>query len=323
MKLVILACLGFFSICICGDSGQVLGNSLDDSTLFAPPHVYGQPVLIRLQEGAIEQHKQAITHDLRMNACARYGIKGIVGIALIYIVYKMLNPETKNEITITVEDIHALEQTNENWEKVKGMLETLPVELSQVKNQLQQLLGQGGFIGWFKNMFRFVRDQMVAMALVQGVSHLGDNLLQSIFHSGDIAWFVAKRTLLMQTFEELAQYTRALDGERAVSEDSVCMYFIVSACNSLAKQLEAVLGFMEYKQEKLPNPASTEIASIIRYLFNGANNFIGKIDTLLQDHQMKPGERKRQLEDLIAKFRPELNRIMTSFARIEKVEECA
>ena len=80
---------------------------------------------------------------------------------------------------------------------------------------------------------------------------------------------------------------------------------------------------MEYKQEKLPNPASTEIASIIRYLFNGANNFIGKIDTLLQDHQMKPGERKRQLEDLIAKFRPELNRIMTSFARIEKVEECA
>jgi len=269
-------------------------------------------------EDNIKKLKADLHREFFINRIKQYGIRGVGILAAAYASYRILKGVgvVSSDEALVTQPVPNADPINVRVDKLEQSMPTVLADIKKVKDSVYL-----PFLSyeWFKQQGSAFVDHFLLIVSAHTVWSKFGSYLNEIFHPGSIKWF-AQKTPLVATLAELKQYVIVLDGESATSDHNKAMYefFIISSINSLVKNLESIIAFVEYKHSKIQDAkAAIEIAEVSRCLFLSTQDFCTKVDALLVDETMDASTRKNKMESYINELQSETTRLIMSFARIE------
>lgn len=270
-----------------------------------------------IREEVVAEHKTSIAKSMYWNKVARYGVKGAAVVGGVLVGYQVLKSLGLVGATPQVPAVAATAVVVPAASEVVTSAATFDAEkLTQRLAQLEENVSPKLLsYKWFKHM-GFLLGEHLVLGIAAGSLYAAAEgyVKESVFHPGSIGWFVHTNTKLMSTLDELKQYAAVIDADDCKERRA---YFIVSGCNSIVRNMEVVLGFLEYKQEFLKGTQAADGIKVNRYVYNITNEFCQKVSTLLADDSLDGQKRKAQMESALNFFKSEVGRLLISFSRIE------
>lgn len=258
------------------------------------------------QEATIALHKDAIGNELYYNNLKKYGVKSVAILTTVFMMYKFLQSHGLVDRPVVVAGL------------VPALVpENLAARLAKLEEGTSQPFGS---LRWFKHMGALFGEHLMIGVAAQAVAMKTQEYIEiQIFHPGSVVWFMLERTKFGPTLKEIEQYAIILDAPQAVSEESARMhrFFMVSACNNLVKDIESIIGFMQYRQTKLSETVALEAGTTTRYIFNLTGEFSTKMNDLLNNTTLDTKTLRSQVESCINNLKSEMHRVLVSFSRIE------
>ena len=204
---------------------------------------------------------------------------------------------------------------------------------NKTENYLNDAVFHPGTIGWFINTKTNLLSAVELMPIVMpmdlimgsattfnqlGISFAKDLSPEQRAQLGKYAALLLPQNNLKKSiFDELKSNAAACVDYRDPELESQSTSLLVSAANSLVQHVESVLGFIEYKRDKLPQEKRHEVDSSVRYLFNTTKQFCNDLQDLVNNKTLEIATRRNNMETLINTFKQEFGRIVISFSRIE------
>lgn len=277
-------------------------------------------------DARIDKHEKTITQMLWRNKCQRIGL--IVGASALAAVgtYTFLAGHEQNKVTLdsaqTTEKLAQIASaTANNNILIAELAQKAGITLSTVAQKPSSVGYTHAFLKWLKATSTSARDHLAVGALVafiagpfSGAWHWSEHMLQRLYHSADLAWFMSKKTYVTQYFLELIQCSQDLallvdDKEYAYKEASVAQ-----AATVLVQEIEKIIAFMEYQSKKI-------YATYPRYAIQmqAATKAVKRITnthmkTILASIRNKD---KAQLEALVVGLRDALRKEQSTFCVYE------
>lgn len=132
---------------------------------------------------------------------------------------------------------------------------------------------------WFKRLSQMTRDGVIVGAATQGV--LSAEWLKSLFHQKTLEWFVQTHTHIFQSLEELKAAVRVLDAQQGYSNSQIeyARELFIFTNESVLKQVEAIIAFLEYQSQtiQLHAPSGEAFNAVITRIHTMTNDFLRNI----------------------------------------------
>jgi len=182
----------------------------------------------------IQMHKKAIARELVRNCYIRLLVEltGTVGCgALVYKVWQKEQAPAFLAAGRTAQSVEVMKYFHESHQKIKGLIGARPNLFSG---------------NWFMDKAYAVGEYMgVALTATYGINLL-QNLLQKVFYSPSLQWYIASHT----QFHQLKKQINALLYTLEQGDSKALFYYremLVSLVAFLIVDLEKICGFMLYR----------------------------------------------------------------------------
>lgn len=279
-----------------------------ETTTHAEPSKY--LAIERLHAESIEQTKKSIALDLKKTGIIRAGLNAGITIAALYAVYKIFmerDPINNQQFVYDQNNLVPLDALN--------------IRVTNLENgqaALVNSLNPGWFTWqWCQNWAYTIGRGLMSMVATKGVFDAGEHVYQQVYHQGTIQWFIGSRTKLLELCSELQEYGQKYDNSlpQSSAEKSINNFYaneIASVMNSLMKQCDFIIAFMELSIDSMPQKSrdSIEAKALTTYLQFMVNNFANSIENKINN--------QLQIAPTISQFTADFGRTMMSFNRIEK-----
>ncbi len=265
---------------------------------------------------AIVQHKESVDHELQVNKVAKYSIRAVSSMILAIATYKMISSWNQSALVIEEGTFENMEMTPKGFSDLKNLVEKLSENMGGLIEKHAALLS----MGWWKRIGRTTAEFLIPAFLAQGIygvtALFGGNIGERVFHDGDLAWFAQSHTKIGITLEEIEQYALSLSMVQDTADRTfkVNRYFFVCAFNDLVHQLEAILGFMHYKIDRMPNQVTQEAQVIAQRILEYMHEVGKNLGEQLQADSLF------DVPSLVEGFKNELVVLLNRFGHLEEQE---
>ncbi len=314
-----------------------------------------QNSLAGIDQKKVEKYQEKVLQEFKRNAQIRFAVAAVGLASVSFGVYILFFRSSKpSEVPLNIqkapEGIGSNSVTNTELKRViielKRIIETTHNRVETVRNGMAK---EGYDVGqevdwsaWFKSWGRFLGKQSVSIVLgsllsgmlnpftkyFKALDSAVDNLIDRIFHEGDINWFLSAHTNFYGLLDQLEEHAVALSDsdeidDQAKSKDKAyqCTLFI-NTWNLYIQQLVSMLGFMNYKAallEKNSENNGQRAHAIIDEIMRTTNDAIKPMSKKLLsgEHVSKNG--LAHINELVRNLRTGVGQAIENFAIAESV----
>jgi hypothetical protein len=175
-------------------------------------------------------------------------------------------------------------------------------------------------LGECKQFVKSASKRIIESVVILSVSEKLYGTMQSVYHPGNLAWFVHTHTTILQLLAQIKQYAHIIDHKEEYTSDQLQHVINLLALESTVfiKQAEALLGFMTYKKQQWHQEHAMVYAidQKIQYIKSQVNELGMVIETALQQHNQ---EKKSivPVEPVVALFMADLEQHIVHFSQID------
>lgn len=261
-----------------------------------------------INQEAVDTHHQSLVAEFKLNTLARYGLKSVAGLLVIYGAYQVwLSHKEHNaahEHAPVVPRIALVRDLSEEVDRLNAHVDAM-------HSQLYALNPKWFSWQWIKNGATSIGWSVFNIAMAKGIFDRGEQLVDSVFHTGNLDWYVKTHTRSIETLVELTEYAHNLDvvgvsaREHAHHKEQV-----MHATTGFITHMTAVLGFMSYSKSVVLDPqVRLQMHNLMEYFRVTCNDFAVSVTYALEHNQ--------SVTPHISKMSVELNRLLMSFMRLE------
>lgn len=249
-----------------------------------------------INQEAVDKHHQSLVAEFKLNTLARYGLKSVAGLLVIYGAYQVWLSHKEHNAVHEYPRIALVGESvsREEFNAFVNVINPRRFSWQWIKNEATS-------IGW----------SVFNIAMAKGIFDRGEQLVDSVFHTGNLDWYVKTHTRSIETLVELTEYAHNLDvAGVSAREHAHHKEQVMHATTGFVTHMTAVLGFMSYRKSVVLDPSvRVQMHNLMEYFRLTCNDFATSVAYALEHDQ--------SVTPHISKMSVELNRLLMSFMRLE------
>jgi len=236
-----------------------------------------------ISQESINQHKERITKELRTNNYKRSIGLGMCVVGIGALVYSYCKPRISNYISFfdkKTEDISYASQSD--IEELRKKIEQLGQIIMPPKVSFLSK-------AWIVTTASRIFDMTVQFSSAQMLWLSAIHLQKTIFHAGDIPWFIESHTQMASMTEQLKEIGRIVSrGSHVTLYERKYVAGLIPAIRShMIDSMTQLVSFLSYKsdlyaQEELIE-LRNEIITVAHYLVDRTDDFLILLDVVAQN----------------------------------------